>query len=66
MRTLLGRVSGLAMPSYVLDIPGGYGKSPIGPGYLAADGREIIDWRGERHRLQGETATAAEQTVGES
>ena len=51
MRGLLGRVSGLAMPAYVLDIPGGHGKSPIGPGYLSADGREVADWRGGLHPL---------------
>lgn len=34
MRALRGRVSGLAQPTYVLDIPGGHGKVPIGPGYL--------------------------------
>src|SRR4051794_23564707 len=34
MRTLRGRVSGLCQPDYVLDIPGGHGKSPVGPGYL--------------------------------
>ena len=51
MRGLLGRVSGLAIPTYMLDIPNGYGKSPVGPGYLSDDGREILDWRGERHRL---------------
>ncbi len=51
MRGLLGRVSGLALPSYVLDIPGGHGKSPIGPGYLSGDNRQVTDWRGERHAL---------------
>src|SRR5262245_31841059 len=35
MRTLRGRISGLAQPTYVLDIPGGHGKVPIGPDYLA-------------------------------
>jgi lysine 2,3-aminomutase len=30
---LRGRVSGLCQPSYVLDIPGGHGKVPIGPPY---------------------------------
>jgi lysine 2,3-aminomutase len=35
MRALRGRLSGLCQPSYVLDIPGGHGKSPIGPSYLA-------------------------------
>lgn len=31
---LRGRVTGLAWPTYVLDIPGGKGKVPIGPNYL--------------------------------
>jgi lysine 2,3-aminomutase len=35
MRTLRGRVSGLCQPDYVLDIPGGFGKSPVGPSYLS-------------------------------
>jgi lysine 2,3-aminomutase len=35
MRALRGRVSGLCQPDYVLDIPGGHGKAPIGPRYLA-------------------------------
>jgi lysine 2,3-aminomutase len=30
-RSLRGRVSGLCQPTYVVDIPGGYGKVPIGP-----------------------------------
>lgn len=38
LATLRGRVTGLAWPTYVLDIPGGYGKVPIGPDYLRPDG----------------------------
>jgi lysine 2,3-aminomutase len=34
MRTLRGAVSGLCQPTYVLDIPGGAGKVPVGPAYL--------------------------------
>jgi lysine 2,3-aminomutase len=34
MRALRGRLSGLAQPAYVLDIPGGFGKVPAGPGYI--------------------------------
>jgi lysine 2,3-aminomutase len=34
MRALRGRLSGLCQPTYVLDLPGGHGKSPIGPAYL--------------------------------
>jgi lysine 2,3-aminomutase len=49
MRALHGRYSGLCQPHYVLDIPGGHGKSPIGPCYLSADGSEITDFKGARH-----------------
>jgi lysine 2,3-aminomutase len=35
MRSLRGRVSGLCQPEYVLDIPGGHGKAPVGPNYLS-------------------------------
>src|SRR5450631_3077141 len=56
MRSLRGRLSGLCQPAYVLDIPGGYGKSPIGPNYIergAANGGECVeieDFNGRRHR----------------
>ncbi|MFL5173348.1 MAG: lysine-2,3-aminomutase-like protein [Microvirga sp.] len=51
MRGLRGRLSGLCQPEYVLDVPGGHGKAPIGPGYVrqAASGCEIEDYRGGRH-----------------
>jgi len=48
MRALRGRLSGIAQPTYVLDIPGGHGKVPIGPGYLAEDGT-IADPAGITH-----------------
>ncbi|CAI3930637.1 3-aminomutase (EF-P beta-lysylation pathway) (EpmB) (PDB:2A5H) [Commensalibacter communis] len=34
LSALRGRVTGLAWPTYILDIPGGYGKVPIGPDYF--------------------------------
>ncbi len=51
MRGLRGRVSGLCQPEYVLDIPGGHGKAPVGPTYLAGmpDGPSVEDWRGTAH-----------------
>jgi lysine 2,3-aminomutase len=55
MRSLRGRLSGLCQPSYVLDIPGGYGKSPVGPVYLECarvNGRDhyvVEDFNGGRH-----------------
>jgi lysine 2,3-aminomutase len=53
VRSLRGRVSGLCQPTYVLDIPGGYGKVPIGPcaaGQAGSSGEWIIeDGTGVRH-----------------
>jgi lysine 2,3-aminomutase len=49
MRELHGRYSGLCQPAYVLDIPGGYGKSPIGPNYLSDAGCLVEDFNGRRH-----------------
>jgi lysine 2,3-aminomutase len=37
-RAMRFRVSGLCQPTYVLDLPGGDGKVPIGPSYLGEDG----------------------------
>jgi lysine 2,3-aminomutase len=51
MRNLRGRLTGIAQPTYVLDIPGGRGKVPIGPAYVhdCAHGLEIEDPDGARH-----------------
>ena len=51
MRHLRGRVSGLCQPTYILDIPGGHGKSPIGPTYRTAEGENysVEDFSGGRH-----------------
>lgn len=46
MRQLRGRVSGLCQPTYVLDLPGGHGKVPVGPSYATADdeaGQWLVD-----------------------
>jgi lysine 2,3-aminomutase len=52
MRALRGRVSGLCQPTYVLDIPGGHGKVPIGPCWLHRDeeGWVVEDVAGRVHR----------------
>ena len=69
MRQLRGRVSGLCQPDYVIDIPGGAGKSPVGPSYVlaeqntATDAREaetktsyrIVDYCGDVHLYPPET-----------
>jgi lysine 2,3-aminomutase len=53
MRALRGRLSGLCQPGYMLDIPGGHGKSPVGPNYLgrAAEGEGYLieDFNGRQH-----------------
>ncbi len=56
MRGLRGDVSGLCQPTYVLDIPGGHGKVPVGPNYLSVG--EVEDPSGRRHAYPpaGETA----------
>jgi lysine 2,3-aminomutase len=48
LQTLRGRVTGLAWPTYVLDIPGGFGKVPIGPDYRQPDG-SVRDVNGQQH-----------------
>ena len=52
LRRLRGRVTGLAWPTYVLDIPGGAGKVPIGPDYLDGED-EVRDPAGITHTLTG-------------
>lgn len=42
MAILRQRLSGIALPTYVLDIPGGFGKVPLGPSYL--EGSETEGW----------------------
>jgi lysine 2,3-aminomutase len=51
MAALRGRLTGIAQPLYVLDIPGGHGKVPVGPGYLRAegDGWVVTDPQGVEH-----------------
>lgn len=48
MRALRGRISGLCQPTYVLDIPGGHGKVPVGPCFVADGGgdQEVADING--------------------
>ena len=51
MRELRARISGLAMPTYVLDIPGAHGKVPVGPQYIdnAGDDTLVTDRTGVAH-----------------
>jgi lysine 2,3-aminomutase len=52
MRELRSRVSGLCQPAYMLDIPGGAGKVPVGPNYVSAPGpggHDVTDNDGRAH-----------------
>lgn len=54
MEELRGRLSGAALPAYVLDIPGGHGKVPVdadhvGPIDPATGERRVIDPWGQAH-----------------
>ena len=50
LAALRGRVTGLAWPTYGLDIPGGHGKVPVGPAYLDEPG-VVRDPAGRAHVL---------------
>jgi lysine 2,3-aminomutase len=52
IRLLRARLSGLATPTYMLDIPGGHGKAPIGPQWIQsgeAGEHAVTDPRGNEH-----------------
>jgi lysine 2,3-aminomutase len=59
MRELRGDVSGLCQPAYMLDIPGGAGKVPIGPVYLHA-------CDGERYEVEGPTGGRSFYPAGDA
>jgi len=64
LRGLRGRVSGLCQPTYVLDIPGGHGKVPIGPSYLARDeaGWTVADPHGNRHDYPSKNSSSPDRS----
>jgi lysine 2,3-aminomutase len=57
---LRGSLSGTAIPTYVLDLPGGHGKVPVGPDYLreSESGLEIRDPAGNWHAYEGQAPRA--------
>ncbi len=67
MRALRQRLSGLALPTYVLDIPGAHGKVPVGPAYLSARadaaGYAVEDIRGMLHAYEDCCALPASGAV---
>ncbi len=54
MRALRGYTSGMAVPAYVIDAPGGGGKIPLLPDYLQELGDEVVlkNYRGDLYRYR--------------
>jgi lysine 2,3-aminomutase len=51
MQSLRGHLSGLCVPQYMIDLPGGGGKVPLLPGYVKESGAKTMrveNYRGER------------------
>ena len=54
VKSLRGHLSGLCQPTYILDIPGGAGKVPVGPAFISSceapgAGGVVEDRQGNRH-----------------
>lgn len=54
MKELQGKLSGTALPTYVLDIPGGYGKVPLTPDFIKEtnEGYIVTDINGQTHKYK--------------
>lgn len=50
IRQMRGNLSGLCQPTYIYEVPGGFGKVPVGPNYVG-DGW-VEDVHGDRHDLK--------------
>ena len=65
MRALRRLVPGPCVPSYVLDIPGGHGKVPIGPEFVSTDetGALIVEDDEGRHHVY-DAGAGRETSIG--
>ena len=55
MKELRDKVSGLCLPTYVLDLPSGAGKVPIEESYiknLTGEEYQLTDTKGRRHSYE--------------
>ncbi len=52
MQSLIGHISGMAVPTYAVDAPGGGGKIPLLPDYVQQMGKQLVF-----HNYCGETCT---------
>ncbi len=53
MRAMRGHTSGLALPTYVIDLPGGGGKVPVSPNYVIGESERGL----VLHNFEGKTYT---------
>ena len=55
MESLRGRTSGMAIPTYIVNAPGGMGKTPILPNYVLCLGKEkalLRNWEGKSFEIK--------------
>jgi len=45
MEHLIGHTTGFAIPSFIVDLPGGGGKTPVHPGYMIGQSDRIVIFR---------------------
>ncbi|HTA91398.1 MAG TPA: KamA family radical SAM protein, partial [Polyangiaceae bacterium] len=48
MEELQGRLSGIALPKFIVDTPGGLGKVPVHPNYIVSRGNGVTRFRTHR------------------
>jgi lysine 2,3-aminomutase len=48
MRQLQGRLSGIALPKFIVDTPGGFGKVPAGPSFVVSQSKGVTRFRTHR------------------
>jgi lysine 2,3-aminomutase len=53
---LQGKLSGIAQPRYMLDIPGGFGKVPVNASWIEKDGEDysVTDYKGGTHKYSSD------------
>jgi lysine 2,3-aminomutase len=42
MRSMIGHISGMAVPTFAVDAPGGGGKIPLLPEYVQQVGKQLV------------------------
>jgi lysine 2,3-aminomutase len=63
IRALRGHTTGMAVPAYVIDAPGGGGKIPLLPDYLQSIGEEVVlrNYQGEEYSYRNAQPKPAEE-----